>query len=473
MKTKISLIIGLCLSFSIATSAQSTSLFLQKSMKALGNWETIDNFEYTTIRMNLDKWQGYDFSNPMPEKDSFFLSFDRKENRFLHHTQNHYPGGYLFDTYRLGRDSTYYVYDGIGSRTGRELINLGSSSFNNRKNALLNAFPYFILKQLLSDSKDESLLAEEKDFIISRKTSAGTEEYLFDKNTFLLKKISKTQGQDTLIQRFDDYSSTDGLMIARKSSLERNGTLVYSDSLTSFRYNKGIDKKVFDFPAGYKSVTEQSPKLSAKNLAKDIYLIENVDGDRNVLFVNMGTYIVLTEAPVSSSTAQSILEIIHTTLPGIPVKYVHLSHFHNDHIAGIAQLVREGASIICTESMKQPVTAMLSNTDNNLYKNGKVDFMVFNGKKRLQNGRKTLEFFEIPNSHAKGMSFLYIPDEKLIYQGDLLSLPADSYLTPAIAVTKEFSAFLRQKKIIFTQIIGHHGLAVISENTFDKVIHMK
>jgi len=430
MKTKISLIIGLCLSFSIATSAQSTSLFLQKSMKALGNWETIDNFEYTTIRMNLDKWQGYDFSNPMPEKDSFFLSFDRKENRFLHHTQNHYPGGYLFDTYRLGRDSTYYVYDGIGSRTGRDLINLGSSSFNNRKNALLNAFPYFILKQLLSDSKDESLLAEEKDFIISRKTSAGTEEYLFDKNTFLLKKIS-------------------------------------------FRYNKGIDKKVFDFPAGYKSVTEQSPKLSAKNLAKDIYLIENVDGDRNVLFVNMGTYIVLTEAPVSSSTAQSILEIIHTTLPGIPVKYVHLSHFHNDHIAGIAELVREGASIICTESMRQPVTAMLSNTDNSLYKNGKVDFMVFNGKKRLQNGRKTLEFFEIPNSHAKGMSFLYIPDEKLIYQGDLLSLPADSYLTPAIAVTKEFSAFLSQKKIIFTQIIGHHGLAVISENTFDKVIHMK
>ncbi len=119
----------------------------------------------------------------------------------------------------------------------------------------------------------------------------------------------------------------------------------------------------------------------------------------------MGTYIVLTEAPVSSSTAQSILEIIHTTLPGIPVKYVHLSHFHNDHIAGIAELVREGASIICTESMRQPVTAMLSNTDNSLYKNGKVDFMVFNGKKRLQNGRKTLEFLKFPTAMPKECHF--------------------------------------------------------------------
>ncbi|WP_412850981.1 MBL fold metallo-hydrolase [Chryseobacterium sp. PMSZPI] len=472
MKVKFLLIIGFCLSLSIRGFAQSTAQLLQKSMIALGNWEKVDHFEYTTKRMNLDKWQGYDFSNPLPEKDSFYLSFDLKGNRFLHHTQNHYPGGYLFDTYRLGRDTTYYVYDGIGSRTGKDLLNLGSSSFNNRKNALLNNFPYFILKQLLTEIKDEPVLTEENDLIISRKTPTGTEEYRFDKNTFLLKRISKIQGQDTLVQRFDNYSSSNGLMIAQKSSLERNGNLIYSDSLASFKYNKGIDNNVFDFPLGYKPVTEQTPKLSAKMLVKDVYLIENVDGDRNVLFVNMGTYIVLTEAPLSSATARSILEVIHTTLPDIPVKYVHLSHFHNDHIAGIAEMVKEGATIVCAESMKQPVIEMISNTDNTLYKTGKVNFSVFNNQKVLQDEQKKLEFYEIPNSHAKGMSFLYLPQEKLIYQGDLLSLPADSYLTPAIAVTREFSEFLHQKKIAFTEIIAHHGLALIPKNTFDEVINM-
>lgn len=472
MKIKFLFIIGFCLSFSINALAQDTKQVIQKSLSALGNWETVDNFEYSTQRTNSDRWQGYDFSNPIPEKDEFHLAFDLKNNRFLHHTRNHYPGGYLFDTYRLGRDATYYVYDGIGSRTGKDLLNLGSSSFNNRKNALLNNFSYFILKQLLTESKDESLLTADNTWIISRKTPSGTEEYWFDKNTYLLKKITKIQGQDTLIQHFDDYLTADGLMIAKKSSLERNGTLVYSDSLSSFRHNKGVDPKVFDFPPGYKTVTEQTPKLSAKMLTKDVYLIENVDGDRNILFVNMGNYIVLTEAPLSSATTRSILEVIHTTLPNIPVRYVHLSHFHNDHISGIAEVVKEGATIICAESMKQPVIAMLHN-GNTAAQTGDASFIVFNNKKVLQNGQKKLEFYEVPNSHAKGMSFLYLPQEKLIYQGDLLSLPADSYLTPAIAVTKEFSDFLHQKKIPFDQIIGHHGLPLISKKTFDEVITMK
>lgn len=473
MERKFLFIIGLCLSFTIHISAQTSINVLQKSIVALGNWETVNDLEYATNRINIDQWQGYDFDHAVPEKDSFHLFFDLKNNRFLHHTQNHYPGGYVFDTYRLGRDSTYYVYDGIGSRTGKDLLNLGSASFDSRKNGLLNNFPYFILKQLLQDVKDEPVLTEGKDLIVLKKTATGTEEYRFDKTTFLLNKITRIQGKDTIVQRFENYIPTDGLMAAGKSSLERNGNIVYTDSLTFFKYNQNLSSSIFDFPPAYKSTTENTPKLSAKTIAKDVYLIENVDGDRNIMFVNMGNYIVLTEAPISSATTKSILEVIHTTLPNIPIKYVHLSHFHNDHIAGIAEVVKEGATIICAENMKQPVISMLLNTDTTLYKNEKVTFEVFNNKKVLENGGKKLEFIEIPNSHAKGMSFLYVPQEKIIYQGDLLSLPSDSYITPAIKVTREFGDFVRQKKIAFTKIIGHHGLSIISKETFEEIINMK
>lgn len=431
----------------------------------MGNWETVDNIEYATKRINIDKWQGYDFEHPSSEKDSFHLFFDITNSRFLHHTQNHYPGGYLFDTYRLGRDSTYYVYDGIGSRTGRDLLNLGSTSFNSRKNALLNNLPYFILKQLLSEVKNESILADEKDWIVLKKGPNSSEEYRLDKKTSLLKKVTKIQGKDVTVQNFEDYSPIDGLMMARKSSLERNGTLVYSDSLTLFKYNQKSMDPAFDFPNGYKSTAESTPKLSAKAITKDTYLIKNVDGDRNILFVNMGTYIVLTEAPLSSAVTHSILDVVHATLPGIPIKYVHLSHFHNDHIAGIAELVKEGATIICTNDMKQPIMSLLQDT--------KADFLILHHHKTLEENQKKMEFFEVPNSHAKGMSFLYLPKEKLIYQGDLLSLPTDSYLTPAIPVTREFADFTHKEKIHFTKIIGHHGLPIIPKNTFDEILNMK
>lgn len=473
MERKVLFIIGLYLSFTLHISAQTSINVLQKSIAALRNWESVNDFEYATNRINIDKWQGYDFDHALPENDSFHLFFDVKGNRFLHHTQNHYPGGYVFDTYRLGRNSTYYVYDGIGSRTGKDLLNLGSSSFDNRKNSLLNNFPYFLLKQVLREIKDEPVRAEGKDLIVLKKTPNGTEEYRFDTVSFLLNKITRIQGKDTIIQRFENYIPTDGLMAAGRSSLERNGNMVYTDSLTFFKYNQNLASSIFDFPPGYNQTTENTLKLSAKTIAKDVYLIENVDGDRNIMFVNMGNYIVLTEAPISSGTTKSILEVIHTTLPNIPIKYVHLSHFHNDHVAGIAEVVKDGATIICSENMKQPVISMLLNTDSTLYKNGKVNFEVFKDKKVLKNGDKKLEFIELPNSHAKGMSFLYLPHEKIIYQGDLLSLPSDSYTTPAIAVTKEFNDFLRQKKITFTKMIGHHGLPIISKETFDEIVNMK
>ncbi len=472
MKMKAPFIIGLILSISVPVFGQTPPQLLQKSITALGNWENVSDFEYETKRINTDQWQSYDFAHPLPENDSFHLFFDVNNNRFLHHTQNHYPGGYIFDTYRLGRDSTYYVYDGIGSRTGKDLLNLGSNSFNGRKNALLNNFPYFILKQLLQETQNASVLTDGNDFVISKKTPASHEEYRFDKNSFLLKKITKIQGKDTTVQRYEDYTPINGLMVAGKSSLERNGNPVYSDSLILFKYNKGITDAVFNFPPGYRSTTEKTPKLTARTIAKDVYLIENIDADRNIMFVNMGDYIVLTEAPLSPAVTRSILDVIHTTLPRIPVRYVHLSHFHNDHIAGIAEIVKEGAAIICAEDMKQPVMKMLQNTDP-VYSTQKASFLAFTQKKVLENGQKKLEFYEIPNSHAKGMSFLYLPKEKLIYQGDLLSLPTDGYLTPAIAVTKEFADFLHQQKIAFTQIIGHHGLSVIPKKTFEEVNTMK
>ncbi|WP_230041123.1 MBL fold metallo-hydrolase [Chryseobacterium sp. Bi04] len=473
MKIKSLAVIGLYLFFTGCISAQTTAKVLQEGLAVLGDWEKVTTFEYSTNRTNIDQWQGYDFGHLLPEKDLVHLFYDIKGKRFLHHTLNHYPGGYIFDTYRLGRDSTYYVYDGIGSRTGKDLLNLGSASFDKRWNALLGNFPYFILQQLLRHIKDEPAASDGKNWIVVNKTSGGTEEYRFDKTTFLLNSITRKEAGNTLVQRFGNFVPADGLMIAGKSSLERNGSLVYADSLTLFKSNKDLAVSVFDFPPGYKPVTGNTAELSVKTVAKDVYLIENVDGDRNIMFVNMGDYIVLTEAPVSVAVTRSVLEIIHHTLPDIPVRYVHLSHFHNDHIAGIAELVKEGASVICAESIKKPVMDMLSETDNALYRSGKIVFSAFTHKKSLANGGKKLEFLEIPNSHAKGMSFLYLPQEKMIYQGDLLSLPADSYLSPAIAVTRELDNFILQKKLKVTTIIGHHGLAVISKKTFDEVIHMK
>ncbi|MCD2421226.1 hypothetical protein LQ567_00525 [Niabella pedocola] len=77
---------------------------------------------------------------------------------------------------------------------------------------------------------------------------------------------------------------------------------------------------------------------------------------------------------------------------------------------------------------------------------------------------------KVPNSHAQGLSFLYLPEEKLIYEGDLLSMPEDGTITPAFQVSREFYQFIQKHQITYRQIIGHHGLARITPETFQQTI---
>ena len=53
----------------------------------------------------------------------------------------------MFDTYRLGLDSIYWVYDGARTRTGSALLNLGKAPYRSKSNSLLrSSLPYYILK---------------------------------------------------------------------------------------------------------------------------------------------------------------------------------------------------------------------------------------------------------------------------------------------------------------------------------------
>jgi hypothetical protein len=86
-----------------------------------------------------------------------------------------------------------------------------------------------------------------------------------------------------------------------------------------------------------------------------------------------------------------------------------------------------------------------------------AEFITVKGKYVLEDQHHRIEFYEVQNAHADGMALAYFPHEKLIYQGDLLSVPLDGTLPYAIQVTKDMQRFLTEKKLVFERMIGHHG----------------
>ncbi len=465
--------VGLCciiLSSISVTQAQPARLLLQRALAANGAWSQLASFEYTASRTDIIRWQSYSYRQPKGEQNLYELLYDMRNGHFMHHTVNHYSGGYVFNTFRVGLDSFFYVY---GSRTGRQLLQLDRPVLQANRQNIFSNFPYFILAGWLQ-SKDPLLLdSANGQYIVRRVVQKNTLELRLNASSLVLEKNSRTGAAGTNMQCFSHYRYVEGCLIPAESKRYVNGELVLTDQLLHFHAN-GVAKGRIHLPDSLTLEKDNSESRKVSSIGKDVYLIEKVDGDRNIVFINMNDGILLTEAPVSPAVTQAILQLIHQTLPGRPIKYVHLSHFHNDHIAGISELVKEGVAIICTPVMETAVHDMLHDTlADTASVQYKPQMLFFTGDTLIADSRHHVQLYEVGNTHAEGMSFLYLPEEQLIAEGDLLSLPEDGTLSPAIDVSRSFYRFLQQRKISYKRIIGHHGLADIRPAMFDAIVRMK
>jgi glyoxylase-like metal-dependent hydrolase (beta-lactamase superfamily II) len=440
-------------------AAQQPAAFLRKALLANGAWEKIRAFEYHANRYSLYPWQSYAFDKPKEEKDLYECYFDKGSSAMHDHTITHYPGGYVFNFIGIGREQAYYEYDVNRSRAGKALFKYGKQQFTDNYNALLGYFPYYMLKEVLDSGDSLQLQHINQEVSIIRKLPTGIQEFKLDAATGVLHQYNKQTAGGVDTWYFEDYKMIDGCLIPGKVKQVLRSSRVYTDHLVGFKVKSMLPSSLFALPMNYKQVELSHQAPTVKEIEKDIYLVEKVDGDRNVIFINMGNYIVLTEAPVSEEATQSVLELVHKTLPGKPVKYVHLSHFHKDHIAGLGKLVDEGATIICTPTMEKPIRQLL--------KDRQPSFVFFSGNTSISGGNHQVNLFEVPNSHAQGLSFLYLPQQSIIYEGDLLSMPEDGTITPAIQVSKEFYTFLKKKGLRYKRIIGHHGLSDIKPAVFE------
>jgi hypothetical protein len=140
--------------------------------------------------------------------------------------------------------------------------------------------------------------------------------------------------------------------------------------------------------------------------------------------------------------------------------------------------VQEGTTILTTPSTAAALKSILDDTtgkfkDELSKTKKKATFELFNGVKVMSFGNKQIELHEVKNNHAEGLSFVFLPADKIIYEGDLYSLPDDGTITPAIEITRQFSSYLSEKKLKYDRIIGHHGHSNITPAILQQAVAAK
>ncbi len=298
----------------------------------------------------------------------------------------------------------------------------------------------------------------------------------FDRATGHLSKsetlaADAASGDDLFEFITSDYKQFGPFWLPTKLEQKRSGKTV---RISEYRYETpvagAIDPRLLTRSAD--AVAFQPTPFAVKKLSDTAYLAEGVNGGGyRVLFVELEDGVLVVDAPGTSSVSRSVIDEIRKAIPSKPIKYLVLTHFHEDHTGGIREYVAEGATIVTTTG-NRPFFDSIVNTRytiqlDRLARSPAVPKYLIVDSDRNFGNRVTVR--NAGNPHAKDMYLVYLPNEKLVFQSDLYNWP-DRAVTDS---TVDMLAKIDQFGWDVVNVISSHGGTVPMAQIRDEVAAFK
>jgi glyoxylase-like metal-dependent hydrolase (beta-lactamase superfamily II) len=390
--------------------------------------------------------------------------------RTLVEAETHLPGGihFVFRQVALGRSG--FRIDVPRTRMGPALFELSAPAAAAVRTQAARMVPQLLLAQALARPatlRDLGTVTRngQEHRAVGYATEEGVQVTLFfDSGTRLLSAYELLEDNpavgDVLTDvRFADYADAAGVRLPTRFQVRQNGVLDHDLRYTAVAAG-ALPDSLFVAPADY---TPPPPAggPSVQTVAEGVYLLR-VSGYHS-MFVDMGDHVLVVEAPVSSAASQTALGLIRQTLPGKPVRYVVVTHHHIDHVGGVRPYVAAGAVLIAPAGA-EPALRRIAALRRTLAAGpvdpapgeprveAVADRRVFEGA-----GRRVEVISTGGGSHVDAELLVYLPAERLLYQGDFVTFPDYGGDAPDIPVTRELANLIRTLGLDVETIVGTHG----------------
>lgn len=317
---------------------------------------------------------------------------------------------------------------------------------------------------------------------------------LFDPETKLPVRI-RTFDFDTIQgdSEFDlvlrDWKAVGAVKIAHRIDMELNGRVVARYDLAEVALDPALPADAFAAPAGLKPATDRpsagnvpfqwvtrrlylgrfvdsnalaydaarGPGLKLVELAPNVQHV--VGGTHNSLIVAMKDYLVVFEAPINEWQSRFTIDAAKARYPGKPIKYLVLTHHHNDHTGGSRTYVAEGATVIVGTPNKahfETVFARPHKFEMDALERARRPATVVEVADRmsLKDDSEEIRIFRIENPHAEGMLIMEVVNAKLGFVTDLWSPGPQKTWGPGPA---SVLAAVRKAGIAPERFAGGHG----------------
>jgi cyclase len=165
--------------------------------------------------------------------------------------------------------------------------------------------------------------------------------------------------------------------------------------------------------------------LMVHQLKPNVYWIEGGGGNTGVIVGDKGVIVV--DAKTTAAQGKELLEDIAKITPK-PVTTVILTHSDGDHVNGLASFPT-GITIIAHENNKKEQDAALAAGGRGAPPAGHLPTQtVSKNKEDLKIGGVKVEMLHWANAHTSGDLVVYLPSEKIVFTGDIITTQPDALI---------------------------------------------
>jgi glyoxylase-like metal-dependent hydrolase (beta-lactamase superfamily II) len=480
------------------TGPEAGKALVEEAAAAMGGWDNINAIKTQEILTGGADWEPMQSLEPKGEPrqvdmfgQSILVDLESNKLRLSHDGKRTYPAP--------APVKFIEVIDGdvgmLQSMTADgKVVNerLHPSRYATRLRDL-NRLPLRVLKI----AKASPVLTREADVKIDNKTfnvlkyadSGQAVELQLDSFNKLPARVIYTEDDpiygDTRNElSFGDYKDVDGVRQPQTFVTFLNANKIREERVRTLINNGKLDPASFTIPDEVRSQPEsgerivsqwtlrraviatgyqdfgREQKVELNELAPGVYHVTG--SSHNSLAVEMKDHVVVVELPMFEERSLAVIKAIEAKIPGKPIKYAVMTHYHIDHSGGLRAYAAKGATIVAPESivpfvketLERPHTVRIDSLAKAGANKGTVEGVGDAGKS-LTDGERTVQLVTVPNGHAAGMLAAYLPKEKLIFVSDLYTPGA--VLQPGDTNAVAFLAAINKAGLSVDRVVGGHG----------------
>jgi glyoxylase-like metal-dependent hydrolase (beta-lactamase superfamily II) len=256
---------------------------------------------------------------------------------------------------------------------------------------------------------------------------------------------------------YSQWRDIGGVKVPLARKYELNGRMVQEISFADVRLNQPIDTTRLQIPAaalagaakpatgnvphqwvlrrqyvGFYMDSEHpsydtraSQGLRLQEIAPGVHHV--VGGTHNSLLVEMSDHLIVIDTPITDWQSRWVVNAAKEKFPNKPIRWVVLTHHHNDHAGGLRGYLAEGGTLVVGQGAGQHFRRVLSapmtrNPDMRPYDFNRTPILEVPESHVMSDARgRQVIVYVMDNPHAKGMLMAWVPDAKLGFVTDVWS----------------------------------------------------